>query len=104
MTKQKLMLNELACFISHDRFPSETINGVSVDSRLIQPGEVFFALTGARVDGHLFLQEVAAKGCRVAIVHQSYTGPSFGLRLIKVDHPLEALQKISKNIIALRKQ
>ena len=34
---------------------------VSTDSRAIQPGQLFIALTGPRFDGHAYLAEVAGE-------------------------------------------
>lgn len=39
-----------------------SFTGVSIDSRSIQPGQLFVALTGPRFDGHDYLDDVAAKG------------------------------------------
>ncbi|MBM7061614.1 UDP-N-acetylmuramoyl-tripeptide--D-alanyl-D-alanine ligase [Pseudomonas sp. UL073] len=48
-------------------------NAVSTDSRSIQPGQLFVALTGPRFDGHAYLQEVAAKGAVAALVERPIT-------------------------------
>ncbi len=42
--------------------------GVSIDSRRIEPGQVFFAIRGERTDGHRYLAEVARAGAAIAIV------------------------------------
>ncbi|MCP9339731.1 UDP-N-acetylmuramoyl-tripeptide--D-alanyl-D-alanine ligase [Stutzerimonas xanthomarina] len=43
---------------------------VSTDSRAIEPGQLFIALTGPRFDGHAYLAEVAAKGAVAALVER----------------------------------
>ncbi len=43
---------------------------VSTDSRAIEPGQLFVALSGARFDGHAYLAEVAAKGAVAALVER----------------------------------
>ncbi|HLA33219.1 MAG TPA: UDP-N-acetylmuramoyl-tripeptide--D-alanyl-D-alanine ligase [Pseudomonas sp.] len=45
-------------------------DAVSSDSRAIQPGQLFVALTGPRFDGHDYLAEVAAKGAVAALVER----------------------------------
>lgn len=45
-------------------------DGVSTDSRAIQPGQLFVALTGPRFDGHEYLEQVAAKGAVGALVER----------------------------------
>ncbi len=47
-----------------------SINGVSTDSRTVQPGNLFFALRGENFDGHRFVDEACAKGALAAVVDQ----------------------------------
>ena len=47
---------------------SEPIRGGAVDSRRVVPGVCFFALPGARTDGHNFLAEAAAAGAAALVV------------------------------------
>jgi UDP-N-acetylmuramoyl-tripeptide--D-alanyl-D-alanine ligase len=44
-------------------------NGVSIDSRTIQKGQIYFAIKGDRFDGHQFVDEVIEKGASLAVVH-----------------------------------
>ena len=52
------------------------ISGVVVDSRKIEAGSLFVALTGSRVDGHAFLDQVMACGRSSSIPGASDTEPS----------------------------
>lgn len=45
--------------------------GYSIDSRTIQPGEVFFAVRGERMDGHEFVQQALEKGAVAAVVSRN---------------------------------
>ncbi|MCH8028691.1 MAG: UDP-N-acetylmuramoyl-tripeptide--D-alanyl-D-alanine ligase [Candidatus Dadabacteria bacterium] len=65
--------------------------GVSVDSRRIKNGELFFAIKGARRDGHDFVND--------AIVH-SATGAVVE-RELRCDHPLKALIMVQSTVRAL---
>lgn len=47
------------------------INGVTIDSRSVQPGNLFVALRGERFDGHDFISEVAGKGAVAVICEQA---------------------------------
>ncbi len=48
--------------------PKETrITGIAWDSRKVQPGDAFFALTGESVDGHDFIESAVAKGAAAVI-------------------------------------
>ncbi|MGH8135200.1 MAG: UDP-N-acetylmuramoyl-tripeptide--D-alanyl-D-alanine ligase [Steroidobacteraceae bacterium] len=45
--------------------------GVSIDSRTIKPGELFFALRGERFDGHAFIAAAAGRGAAGAVVEKA---------------------------------
>lgn len=70
-----------------------SISGFAIDSRNVQPGDLFFALPGHKVSGEFFLQHAAKSGAVAAIVSQNYQGPNFGMQLIKVEDPKAALRK-----------
>ncbi len=44
--------------------------GVSIDTRTIQPGDLFVALRGEASDGHAFVADALAKGAAGAMVHR----------------------------------
>ncbi len=72
-----------------------TATGWSVDSRTLQPGDVFFALKGPNHDGHQYLEEVFGKGAIAAVVDRSVeAGPQAG-ELLRVGDPLETLQALA---------
>lgn len=48
----------------------QRIKGVSTDTRTIEPGEVFVALTGPRYDGHSFINEAVQRGAAGVIAKQ----------------------------------
>lgn len=70
------------------------------DSRLVKPGSLFFALKGERVDGHSFLSQVAKSGAIGAVVQENYSGPDYGLELIRVGSVLETLQQMAREWLA----
>lgn len=45
----------------------QTANGIVIDSRQIEPGYIFVATKGERVDGHRFIPDVFAKGALAVI-------------------------------------
>jgi UDP-N-acetylmuramoyl-tripeptide--D-alanyl-D-alanine ligase len=65
-----------------------TATGVSIDTRTIEPGDLFVALAGER-DGHEFVAQAMAKGAAGALVSQDVAGPS-----VKVADTLAALEKL----------
>mgnify|MGYP006196491851 CR=1 FL=1 len=58
-------------------------DGVSIDSRAIQPGQLFVALTGPRFEGHDYLNEVAAKGAVAALVEREVPNSALPQLLVK---------------------
>ena len=77
-----------------DKSLSEKVDGISTDSRDIKEGDLYIAISGEKVDGHSFLEEVFAKGASTALVNKSCD--NFKGKLIKVDDPVYAIGKIAK--------
>ena len=46
------------------------VTGACIDTRVLQPGQLFVALPGSRVDGHDFVRKAAALGASGALVSQ----------------------------------
>jgi len=72
------------------------VSGYQVDSRLVAPGDLFFAFKGEKTDGHFFLQEVQRRGAAAAVVEKGYQGPDFGLPLLLADGVLGVLQELAR--------
>jgi UDP-N-acetylmuramoyl-tripeptide--D-alanyl-D-alanine ligase len=66
--------------------------GYSIDSRTLNPGDLFIAITGERFDGHEYVQAALEKGAVGAIVEAGKQVAGDPLRLLKVDDTLKALQ------------
>src|SRR5215831_4203578 len=60
---------------------SETVTGVSTDSRSIRAGDLFFALRGANFDAHDFLAQAFEKGAAAAIVDKDIDSPGLAIRV-----------------------
>ena len=69
------------------------VSGLDYDSRRIQPGFVFFAFPGAKVDGREFAASALQRGA-VAAVSES---PSESPEWIRVDHGRAALAQAARN-------
>jgi UDP-N-acetylmuramoyl-tripeptide--D-alanyl-D-alanine ligase len=66
---------------------------VSIDSRTLRAGELFFAIRGPRLDGHEFVAEAARRGAAAAVVHRDLAAPA-GLPLLRVDDTTAALGRL----------
>jgi len=72
------------------------ISGGAVDSRLVEPGNVFFALPGERTDGHRFVVDAARAGAGAIVVEQVPTSEVLAalgdVAVVKVEDTLLALR------------
>ncbi len=57
-------------------FGGTVFSSVSIDTRTLQKGAVFFAIRGPNQDGHRFVPDAFSKGALGAIVAQDYEYPS----------------------------
>ncbi|MEZ5758429.1 MAG: UDP-N-acetylmuramoylalanyl-D-glutamyl-2,6-diaminopimelate--D-alanyl-D-alanine ligase [Emcibacteraceae bacterium] len=69
--------------------------GVSIDSRTLEKGDLFFALSGPNFDGHGYVKAAFEKGAAGAVVSKSVEGVPEG-RLIFVDDVMAALIKLGR--------
>jgi UDP-N-acetylmuramoyl-tripeptide--D-alanyl-D-alanine ligase len=72
----------------------ERFKGGAFDSRIVEPGEVFFALRDQR-DGHEFVEDAFRRGARAAVVERAVPAPDDAL-LIEVTQPLHALRRLAE--------
>jgi UDP-N-acetylmuramoyl-tripeptide--D-alanyl-D-alanine ligase len=97
----KLPLSRVAEFLSAaGEFDREAVaQGYSIDSRTIQPGELFFAVKGERMDGHDFVSQALEKGAVAAVIRKDQS-PRYAnkTRLMSVDDTLAALQTLASAV------
>lgn len=55
-------------WIARPRGGATEVDGLSIDSRSIKPGQAFLAIKGERTDGHAYLRQAIAAGAALAIV------------------------------------
>ena len=100
----QLKLGEIADAIhaEGDFDSSLTIEGYSIDSRTVAAGELFFAITGERFDGHQFVESALDAGASAAVVSTRWIVPA-GIapgRLLRVpdseDCVLRAMQSLAR--------
>lgn len=75
---------------------TKEISGLSINAQELKEGQVFFAVRGARRDGHDFLKEAASKGAAGLVVEDGSRVPSdFRGAVLVVPNTREALMKLS---------
>jgi UDP-N-acetylmuramoyl-tripeptide--D-alanyl-D-alanine ligase len=77
---------------SEERDPPVT--GVSIDSRSLEPGDLFIALSGSNHDAHDHLKPAFARGAAAAIVTREVAGLPDGAVLIRVADAQQALEAV----------
>ena len=55
-------------------FEPKRIKGISIDSRTIEPDEVFWAIAGQNFDGHAFLKEAQQKSALISVIAEDKLG------------------------------
>lgn len=74
---------------------AQSFSGFALDNREVQPGQVFVAIKGARVDGHDYVTQALQAGAVAAIVERPVEGPQ-----ILVPDLVTALANLGKSLRA----
>lgn len=108
----KLTLEQAARWLAATAEPGGGLSGMatgySIDSRTLQPGDLFFAIRGERFDGHDFVAAAFEKGAVAAVVsdptlfRQKQAEQGWGTQgarpLLVVEDTLAALQRLASNV------
>ncbi|MEA1912649.1 MAG: UDP-N-acetylmuramoyl-tripeptide--D-alanyl-D-alanine ligase [candidate division WOR-3 bacterium] len=73
------------------KYKNKMVKGISIDSRAIKDGELFFALKGKKFDGHDFVGEAIKKSHLPAVVQEKVRNEG----LILVEDTLKSLGKLA---------
>jgi UDP-N-acetylmuramoyl-tripeptide--D-alanyl-D-alanine ligase len=74
---------------------SVPVAGVSIDSRTLAVGEVFFAIHGHRLDGHRYLPDAAARGASCLVVDMVPDDLPASVSTVLVDDTTRALGRLA---------
>lgn len=94
----RLPLSRIAEFITAtgEFDPNAVAQAYSIDSRTIEPGQLFFAVKGDRFDGHDFVEQAIQKGAVGAVVRKDALGRyAVQAQLLEVDDTLVAMQRLA---------
>lgn len=69
--------------------------GLSIDSRAIKPGEIFFAIKGENADGHAFVESALKAGAALAVVSEKVSDDP---RVVRVPDTLKCLQEVAARV------
>lgn len=75
-------------------------SGVSIDSRTLRAGDLFFAIRGPKLDGHKFIPNALSGGARGIVAESGYTREGFPPEciLIKVKDTHRALKDLASAV------
>lgn len=95
-----LSVNQLAATIGGTVTDGDGVtcfDGVSIDSRTIRPGEVFFAIQGEHFDGHNYAGKAIEKGASCVVAKRSISTPeNCNASIVQVDDTIKALGQFAK--------
>jgi len=77
-------------------FQEVSIDGVSIDSRKITPGNLFVPFKGEHSDGHRFVEAALKSGAAAALWQKDVPNPPSNLPIIVVEDTLLALQELAR--------
>ena len=63
------------------------VSGLASDSRMVMPGDLFFALSGVKTDGSVFVDQAAKRGASAAIVSEAAKVDDSAIPVIHVADP-----------------
>jgi len=74
------------------------VSGISIDTRSLKPGDLFFAIRGPNQDGHRFIPEALSKGAAGAVAENGFAYPAVfppGRLLLKAADTHQALKDLA---------
>lgn len=60
------------------------VTGASIDTRTLEPGDVFFAITGEARNGHDFVKSALDKGAALAVIDEAHAAQFEGVGALAV--------------------
>ncbi len=103
----RLSLQQVAQWVGGEmKLPPDTVageaTGYSINTRTLEPGDLFFAIRGNRFDAHDFVAESFRKGAAAAVVARAKASglpaEAQAHPLILVEDPLHALQALATSV------
>ena len=81
--------------ISEQNYSDTVVTGISIDTRTIQPGDLFVPFRGEAVNGHKFVEQAFEKGAAASLWLVDEPNPPKDCPLIFVDDAEVALQQMA---------
>ncbi|MFP4629379.1 MAG: UDP-N-acetylmuramoyl-tripeptide--D-alanyl-D-alanine ligase [Desulfohalobiaceae bacterium] len=95
----KLTLSEVGQAIQavgeYEEHPEQEVQRIQTDSRLVEPGDLFFCLQGENLDGHNFAREAVHKGALAVVSERPLWDLHIETPVLLVQNSLQALGKLA---------
>ncbi len=91
MTLRELIVEREVASVQGDM--NVEVSGLSLDSRQVKPGDLFFGLSGMKQDGQAFVRQALSAGAVAAVVGENLELP--GATVVRVNEPRRALAQAS---------
>lgn len=93
----KKKIEELAKWLDiKTNFKGIEITGVSINTRTLQPGDLFIPFRGEKTNGHKYVQQAFEAGAAAALWQQDEPNPPKDVPLLIVEDPKTALQEMAR--------
>ena len=89
----RLEIQDVARVIGSRSESAGQVSGFSIDSRTVEPGDLFFALRGENSDGHRYLAQAFERGAAGAVIDREFEAAGNTLR---VADTLAALRELAR--------
>ncbi len=76
--------------------PDVLVSGVSINTKTIQPGDLFIPFKGEKVNGHQYVAQAFEKGASAALWQQDEPNPPKNVPLLFVQDSEKALQQMAR--------
>jgi UDP-N-acetylmuramoyl-tripeptide--D-alanyl-D-alanine ligase len=81
-------------------FEHVSINGVCIDTRKLEKGNLFIPFIGQHTDGHQYVEKAIEQGASAALWQSNVPNPPVHLPLLIVEDTLEAIQQLAKSYLS----
>lgn len=94
----KKQLSQIAKWIDQDldQHLDVIVTGVSINTKTLQPGDLFVPFKGERVNGHQYVKQAFSQGASAALWQKDEPNPPTNLPIILVEDCEKALQQMAK--------
>lgn len=73
------------------------VTSISIDTRTLEPGALFFAIRGDAQDGHAYVKAAIEKGAAACVIERARAAEFTGLPVVLVEDTLKAMEALGRS-------